>query len=55
MSAVSRDTMATGLCQKCEQAHPGRLYDYDDKGDCAETVASTKTPNLHQGIQEKKK
>jgi hypothetical protein len=37
--------MATELCQKCKQAHPGRLCDYDDKGDCAETVASTKTPN----------
>jgi hypothetical protein len=45
MSVVSRDTMATELCQKCKQAHPGRLCDYDDKGDCAETVASTKNPN----------
>ena len=45
MVAVRRDTMATELCQKCKQAHPGRLCDYDDKGDCAETVASTKTPN----------
>jgi len=30
--------MATELCQKCKQAHPGRACDYDDKGDCAETV-----------------
>jgi hypothetical protein len=37
--------MATELCQKCQQAHPGRLCDYDPKGDCAETDTSTKTPN----------
>jgi hypothetical protein len=30
--------MATELCQKCKQTHPGRNCDYDDKGDCAETV-----------------
>jgi hypothetical protein len=30
--------MATELCQKCKQSHPGRPCDYDDKGDCAETV-----------------
>jgi hypothetical protein len=38
--------MATELCQKRKQAHPGRLCDYDDKGDCAETIPTTKTPNL---------
>ena len=30
--------MATQLCQKCKQAHPGRVCDYDEKGACAETV-----------------
>jgi hypothetical protein len=30
--------MATEFCQKCKQAHPGRACDYDDKGECAETV-----------------
>ena len=30
--------MATEFCQKCKQAHPGRDCDYDQKGDCAETV-----------------
>jgi hypothetical protein len=30
--------MATQLCQKCKQAHPGRLCDYDEKGECAETT-----------------
>ncbi len=30
--------MATELCQKCKQAHPGHPCDYDAKGDCAETV-----------------
>jgi hypothetical protein len=29
--------MATELCQKCKQTHPGRVCDYDEKGDCAET------------------
>ena len=33
--------MATELCQKCKQAHPGRPCDYDDKGDCAETADVT--------------
>jgi hypothetical protein len=30
--------MATQLCQKCKQAHPGRLCDYDEQGECAETI-----------------
>ena len=30
--------MATQLCQKCKQSHPGRVCDYDEKGDCAETI-----------------
>jgi hypothetical protein len=30
--------MATEFCQKCKQSHPGRACDYDEKGDCAETV-----------------
>jgi len=30
--------MVTEFCQKCKQSHPGRLCDYDDKGECGETV-----------------
>jgi hypothetical protein len=30
--------MATQLCQECKQSHPGRVCDYDDKGECAETI-----------------
>jgi len=30
--------MATHLCQKCKQAHPGRVCYYDEKGECAETI-----------------
>ena len=30
--------MATQLCQKCKQAHPGRVCDYDEKGECSETT-----------------
>ena len=33
--------MATLLCQKCKQAHPGRVCDYDEKGECAETMGIT--------------
>ena len=29
--------MAPQLCQKCKQAQPGRVCDYDEKGECAET------------------
>jgi hypothetical protein len=30
--------MATQFCQKCKQTHPGRICDYDEKGECAETL-----------------
>jgi hypothetical protein len=30
--------MATQLCQKCKQAHPDRICDYDEKGECSETI-----------------
>ena len=30
--------MATQFCQKCKQSHPGRLCDYDERGECAETA-----------------
>jgi hypothetical protein len=33
------EKMATQLCQKCKQAHPGQVCDYDEKGECAETTA----------------
>ena len=31
--------MATQLCEKCKQTHPGRVCDYDDKAECAKTMA----------------
>jgi hypothetical protein len=31
--------MAAQLCQKCKQAHPGRVCDYDEKAECSETIA----------------
>ena len=45
--------MATQFCQKCKQAHPGRVCDYDEKGECAETpglndVAETNEPTKDQ-------
>jgi hypothetical protein len=33
--------MATQLCQKCKQSHPGRVCNYDEKGECAETIGVT--------------
>ncbi|MGD0759469.1 MAG: hypothetical protein ABR921_11220 [Candidatus Sulfotelmatobacter sp.] len=30
--------MTTQLCQKCKQAHPGHVCDYDENGECAETM-----------------
>ena len=36
--------MATQLCQKCKQVHPGRICDYDEKGECADTVNIDETP-----------
>jgi hypothetical protein len=30
--------MATDFCQACKQSHPGRSCDYDEKGECAETL-----------------
>jgi hypothetical protein len=33
-----RSQMATEFCQKCKQSHPGRLCDYDEEGECAETI-----------------
>jgi len=30
--------MATQLCQKCKESHPGRLCDYDEEAECAETT-----------------
>jgi hypothetical protein len=30
--------MATDFCQKCKQTYPGCACEYDEKGDCPETV-----------------
>ena len=32
--------MATELCRKCRQAHPGRVCDHDEEGECAETIGT---------------
>ena len=47
--------MATEFCQKCKKAHPGRECDYDDTGECAETVdanAAVKLPGEASGDEE---
>ena len=35
--------MATQFCERCKQVHPGRACDYDDKGECAQTVDADET------------
>ncbi len=37
--------MATEFCQKCKQSHPGRACDYDDQGECAETLEDSNQDN----------
>jgi hypothetical protein len=36
--------MSTEFCTQCKQSHPGRACDYDDQGECAETVPEPETP-----------
>ena len=38
--------MATQFCQKCKQAHPGRVCDHNEKGECAETAAGDEVPEI---------
>ena len=46
--------MATQFCEKCKQAHPDRVCDYDDEGECAETVDANETKSgLGDAGQEK--
>jgi len=40
--------MATQLCQKCKQAHPGRACEYDEKGECAETQVESHVRSARQ-------
>ncbi|MFI5118221.1 MAG: hypothetical protein ACHP8B_16145 [Terriglobales bacterium] len=36
--------MSTEFCTHCKQSHPGRVCDYDDQGECAETVPPPEAP-----------
>ncbi|MGB9072098.1 MAG: hypothetical protein WCC22_05465 [Terriglobales bacterium] len=36
--------MSTEFCSQCKQSHPGRACDYDNEGECAETVPPPETP-----------
>lgn len=47
--------MATEFCQRCKQSHPGQLCDYDDKGDCAETVDVNEVAKVSKKESEGKK
>ena len=53
--------MATNFCQKCKQSHRGRVCDYDEKGECAETLdpsqefetnSSTREPSSQRKVAE---
>jgi hypothetical protein len=46
--------MATEVCQKCKQAHPGRLCDYDDKGECAETIGVNDVAETNEPAKDEK-
>jgi hypothetical protein len=37
-------SMSTEFCSQCKQSHPGRVCDYDDQGECTETVPLPETP-----------
>jgi hypothetical protein len=39
--------MSTEFCTRCKQSHPGRVCDYDDQGECAETVPQPETPTAN--------
>ncbi len=36
--------MSTEFCTHCKQSHPGRVCDFDDQGECAETVPQPEAP-----------
>lgn len=40
-------SMSTEFCSQCKQSHPGRACDYDDQGECAETVPQPETPTAN--------
>ena len=37
--------MSTQFCAKCKGSHPGRVCDYDDQGECAETSEPETRPD----------
>jgi hypothetical protein len=39
--------MSTEFCSHCKQSHPGRVCDYDDQGECAETAPQPETPTAN--------
>jgi hypothetical protein len=39
--------MSTEFCRNCKQSHLGRVCDYDDQGECAETVPQPGTPTAN--------
>jgi hypothetical protein len=46
--------MATQFCQKCKQAHPGRVCDYDE-GECAETVVPNQVAEASHAAPKERK
>jgi len=42
--------MATEFCQRCKQSHPGSMCDYDDKGECAQTIEADDPENTKESL-----
>ena len=45
--------MATEFCQKCKRAHPGRVCDYDDQGECSELPAEADAERIENAEDQK--
>jgi hypothetical protein len=49
------EKMATQFCQKCKQVHPGRVCDYDEKGECAEAVGPNEVAEASHAAPKERK
>ena len=40
-------SMSTEFCTHCKQSHPGRVCDFDNQGECAETAPQPEAPTAN--------
>jgi hypothetical protein len=45
-------SMSTEFCTHCKQSHPGRSCDYNDRGECAETLPQPEAPSAKSAPSE---